>query len=108
MTQPKPGQSWANAWAGVRRSGDIPLPPTGGPRQLTPEQHRALSRINRLRIVNLILLFYFILSVGIYAGQAAEHSVNQILTGVIALLLLVLMVRNKVVKSRLRRRHDVQ
>jgi len=79
-------------------------------RQFTPEEIRALSRRKRLRVVNLLLFFPFAFFALWYASLAANPQWNnywgyKILTSVVALLILALVIRNKVVKRRLRQKY---
>jgi hypothetical protein len=78
-------------------------------RQLTPEQERVGSRINRLRIANLILWFYFILaaclSITLTANPYDRHRYDEFPPGIVALVLLAFAIRNKAAKRSLRKKY---
>jgi hypothetical protein len=86
-------------------------PNARGP-QYTPEQREAQTRVNRLRISNLILFFPFafftLLAIGYAAIPAQRHQYNEFLPGAIALIILVFVIRNKVMKYRVRHHHHVR
>ncbi len=117
LTPPEPGKSWAQTYAGTgsgrgaQLAGCDPSGMANAQPRYTPEQDRALSRVNRLRILNLLLFFPFLLSACLSVAQTADpyyrQRYDEILPGVIALLILALVIRNKVVKRRLKRKFDV-
>lgn len=79
--------------------------------QYTPQQREAQRHVNKLRIVNLVLFFPFLLlsliSLTQYEIPHYRARYDEILPGVIALIILVFVIRNKVIKARLRHRYDV-
>jgi hypothetical protein len=66
------------------------------PPPLTPEQHTALRRVNRLKVANILLFFPFLASLGWWVD--GTHYLSMRLVPLI--LILVLVTRNKVVKRR--------
>jgi|HubBroStandDraft_3_1064219.scaffolds.fasta_scaffold443447_1 hypothetical protein len=93
-------------------AGHFPSGPRQPARQFTPEEIRALSRRKRLRVVNLLLFFPFVFFALWYTSLAANPQWNnywgyKILTSVVALLIVALVIRNEVVRHRLRRKYNL-
>jgi hypothetical protein len=95
MTQPEPGQSWAETCFRPR-----PGPP------LTTEQLAMRSHINKLRFVNFILFYPFMIcavsAIVEYQSLYHRHRYDEILPGVLALIILGFVIRNKLIKARLK------
>jgi hypothetical protein len=79
------------------------------PPPLTPEQHEMRRHINKLRLVNFILFYPFVIcalsAIVEYQSLYHRHRYDEILPGVLALIILGFVIRNKVVKARLKWRY---
>lgn len=87
-------------------------PNNQGGSQLTTEQREAQRHLNRLRLINFALFLPFIGSVAWYLLLTAEpqykhRPADKILVGILVLLILASVIRNKIVKARLRHRHGI-
>jgi Na+/glutamate symporter len=88
----------AKAWHdGQQQANQQPQPPP-----LTAEQRQVLRRVNRLKIVNILLFFPFLVTLGWWVSGTHYIALPLFLL----VLILGLMIRNKVVKRRLRRKYN--
>jgi hypothetical protein len=79
--------------------------PLGRSVEYTPKQQQVQGRVNLLRIANLVLILPFLICLGLLADP---HSGTRALASIFALLIVAVMIRNKVVGRRLRRKHGVR